>query len=389
MPVMQMEKENSAMTKSGGDLQLEVRGLTAGYGETVAVSDVDFEVARSEFVTLLGPSGCGKTTTLRCVAGLHKVGGGVVRISGEDVATATKHVPPNERDINMVFQSYAVWPHMTVFDNVAYGLEKQRLGRTELKRRVREMLELVGLDAYEKRYATELSGGQQQRVALARALAPRPGLVLMDEPLSNLDARLRGRMRHEIREIQRATGTTVLYVTHDQHEALAMSDRIIVMRDGVIMQQGDPWTLYNFPANQFVADFLGDANSVRAVVVEGGSGGFVAQCTDLSGNPRISVPLRDGETSPEVGDPLTAIFRPEWVEILSDDGGSSDTDNVIPVTIERSEFLGSQTEAIFVSGDQKIRVELSSAQVRRRRSLDDVRYLRVPPETLVWFRSES
>lgn len=252
------------------------------------------------------------------------------------------------------------------------------------------MLELVGLGAFEKRYATELSGGQQQRVALARALAPRPGLVLMDEPLSNLDARLRARMRHEIREIQKATGTTVLYVTHDQEEALSMSDRILVMRDGVIMQEGDPWTLYNFPRNQFVADFLGDANSIQAKVLpSAGNDSFLAQSTSLAGNPQFRVVLRRGETRPKEGDAVTVVFRPEWVEVVPNDTDTATVENLIPVHIERSEFLGSQTEALFKSGDHTLRVELSSSDVRRNPPLDQVQHLTVPAETLVWFASDQ
>lgn len=372
-----------------GNLQLEVTNLTAMYGNNVAVSDVNFEVVKSEFVTLLGPSGCGKTTTLRCVAGLHRVSDGAIQIAGTNVATGTSHVPPNDRDINMVFQSYAVWPHMTVFDNVAYGVRQQRLGKTELKRQVGEMLELVGLGAYEKRYATELSGGQQQRVALARALAPRPGLVLMDEPLSNLDARLRARMRHEIREIQKATGTTILYVTHDQEEALSMSDRILVMRDGAVMQEGDPWTLYNFPQNQFVADFLGDANSIPATVVSTPAGDhFMVQCTAVAGSPPIRVTLRPGDAPPQEGDHITVVFRPEWAQVVTPDADTAKLENLIPVKIDRSEFLGSQTEALFTFGDVSIRVELSSAQLRRNPRLQETEYLRVPADALVWFRRE-
>lgn len=249
---------------------LLVTGLVADYGSTRAVSGVDLEIGRSEFVTLLGPSGCGKTTTLRCVAGLHTPRSGEITLGGKQLYGPGVNAPPHKRDINMVFQSYAVWPHMTTRENVAYGLKAKKMARATARAKAEEMLELVGLAEFADRHATDLSGGQQQRVALARALATEPSLVLMDEPLSNLDAQLRARMRDEIRQIQRRTGITVLYVTHDQSEALSMSDRVVVMNRGTIQQVGDPWALYHRPENAFVATFVGDANVVPGEVTEVG-----------------------------------------------------------------------------------------------------------------------
>jgi ABC-type Fe3+/spermidine/putrescine transport system ATPase subunit len=216
--------------------KLRVEDLVVAYGSVVAVRDISFAVEDGEFVSLLGPSGCGKTTTLRCIAGLEGSSSGVIRLGDAVMAADGRDVPPDKRGINMVFQSYAVWPHMSVFENVAYGLRIRREPKAEIERKVVEALKLVGLGGFAERYGTELSGGQQQRVALARAVVTSPRLLLFDEPLSNLDAGLRDRMRFELVELQRRLGQTSLYVTHDQSEAMLMSDRIILMKDGQIVQ---------------------------------------------------------------------------------------------------------------------------------------------------------
>ena len=219
---------------------LDVNGLVAEHGTNRVVDGVSFQIEEGEFVTLLGPSGCGKTTTLRCVAGLHRAAGGSISIDNRLVADARTHVRPEHRALNMVFQSYALWPHMTVSQNIAYGLKAQKVDKAEIGPRVEEVLDLVGLAGYGKRSASQLSGGQQQRVVLARGLATRPRLLLLDEPLSNLDSELRSRMRTEIHTLQRSLGLTTLYVTHDRAEALALSDRVIVLREGVVQQVGPP-----------------------------------------------------------------------------------------------------------------------------------------------------
>ncbi len=221
-----------------------------------AVDTIDLDIAPGELVTLLGPSGCGKTTTLRMIAGLEEPSSGSITIGDEDVT----HLPAEKRDVTMVFQSYALFPHMNVFDNVAYGLKVARRPRPEIAARVAEALDLVGLGAYADRSVDALSGGQQQRVALARALVMKPRVILFDEPLSNLDAKLRLRVRAEIRALQRRLGLTAVYVTHDQEEALAISDRVVVMKSGRIEQIGSPRDLYTRPATRFVADFIGSAN---------------------------------------------------------------------------------------------------------------------------------
>jgi len=250
---------------SGRKASIEVCDLVVRYGKVAAVRGVSFTVAAGEHLTLLGPSGCGKTTTLRAIAGLEQPESGEIRIDGSPVFASSPRVqvPPEKRGLSMVFQSYAIWPHMTVFDNVAYGLRVRKLPSAEIAERVRGALELVQMGELAARSASKLSGGQQQRVALARAFVFSPSVLLFDEPLSNLDAKLRAEMRLEIKELQRRLDITSVYVTHDLEEALAMSDRIVVMRDGVIEQMGTPNEIYDLPRNTFVADFVGSANLIR------------------------------------------------------------------------------------------------------------------------------
>lgn len=248
--------------------EVRIEHVFKRFGDVTAVSDFDLTVNDGEFVSLLGPSGCGKTTSLRMIAGFERATEGEIYIGDHCVSSHIKNtfVPPEKRDIGMVFQSYAVWPHMTVTENVAYPLKIQKVPKEERAARVAEMLKLVHLDEYGSRYPHQLSGGQQQRVALARALVMRPGLLLLDEPLSNLDAKLRESMRFEISSIQKELGITVIYVTHDQSEAMTMSDRVVVMSRGVIQQIGTPYEIYRNPANKMVADFIGLVNFVEGEV---------------------------------------------------------------------------------------------------------------------------
>jgi iron(III) transport system ATP-binding protein len=259
------------MTDGAG---IEIADLVVRYGEVPAVNGVSFTVAQGEHVTLLGPSGCGKTTTLRAIAGLEQPSGGSIRINGETVysAAARRNVPAEKRGASMVFQSYAVWPHMTVADNVAYGLRVRKLPKAEIAEHAGRALDLVQMRAFADRSAALLSGGQQQRVALARAIAFSPTVLLFDEPLSNLDAKLRAEMRVELRALQHRLGVTSLYVTHDQEEALAISDRVIVMNVGGIEQIGTPEDIYNRPKTRFVADFVGSANLIAGRLGTGASG---------------------------------------------------------------------------------------------------------------------
>jgi iron(III) transport system ATP-binding protein len=257
--------------------RIEVRDLVVRYGDATAVDGVNFAIAPGEMVTLLGPSGCGKTTTLRSIAGLETPYSGTITLNGETVFSGRerRNFPSEKRGVSMVFQSYAIWPHMTVFENVAYGLRVRKLPQAEVASNVARVLDMVQMRSYGDRPASKLSGGQQQRVAVARAIAFSPTVVLFDEPLSNLDAKLRAEMRVELRELQRRLDITSLYVTHDQEEALAISDRVIVMNAGKIEQIGSPETIYNQPNSRFVADFVGSANMIPGRVVGEGDGGTV------------------------------------------------------------------------------------------------------------------
>ena len=246
-----------------------IKHVTKAFGDNVVLKEFNETFGDGEFITLLGPSGCGKTTMLRIIAGFEKPTSGERYIDDQLVSGGKTFVPPEKRSIGMVFQSYAVWPHMNVFDNVAYPLTIKKAPKADIKKSVDRVLEIVHLSQYAQRFPNQLSGGQQQRVALARALVAAPKLLLLDEPLSNLDAKLRESMRFEIKEIQRQLGITVVYVTHDQTEAMAMSDRIFLINRGVVQQSGTPQQIYNEPANQFVMDFLGKVDFFKGVAENG------------------------------------------------------------------------------------------------------------------------
>ena len=270
--------------------EVRIEHVFKRFGDVTAVSDFDLTVKDGEFVSLLGPSGCGKTTSLRMIAGFERATEGEIYIGDHCVSSHIKNtfVPPEKRDIGMVFQSYAVWPHMTVTENVAYPLKIQKVPKEERAARVAEMLKLVHLDEYGRRFPPQLSGGQQQRVALARALVMRPGLLLLDEPLSNLDAKLRESMRFEISSIQKELGITVIYVTHDQSEAMTMSDRVVVMSRGVIQQIGTPYEIYRNPANKMVADFIeGEVQGDRVYI--SGTGVSFPNTSGITGSATIAV----------------------------------------------------------------------------------------------------
>ncbi len=243
---------------------VELRGLVKKFGPVAAVDEISLDVELREIVALLGPSGCGKTTTLRCIAGLETPTSGQISIAGQLIFSAKKNIPPEARDIGMVFQSYAIWPHMTVFKNVSYGLEMRRRSKSEIREKVTGILEMVGLPGMEGRYPSQLSGGQQQRVALARSLVAEPKILLFDEPLSNLDAKLREHMRIELKDLIKRVGITSIYVTHDQVEAMAISDRIVLMDRGKIVQSGNARELYERPSSGFIAEFLGSINFIKA-----------------------------------------------------------------------------------------------------------------------------
>jgi iron(III) transport system ATP-binding protein len=350
--------------------QLSVENLVVRYGDVVAVDGVSFGVMDGEFVSLLGPSGCGKTTTLRCIAGLETASGGRIEIAGETVASAGHETPPNRRGVNMVFQSYAVWPHMTVFENVAYGLRTQRVPRPDIETRVREALRQVGLSGYENRYGTELSGGQQQRIAVARAVVTAPRLLLFDEPLSNLDAGLRERMRFELIELHRRLGRASIYVTHGQSEAMVMSDRIILMQNGRIVQEGTPRDLYERPASRFAAEFVGNANLLPATLQSRPADG--SAMVDLDNALRLRVTCVD-ESWREVGDASLVCIRPENVQLAS----TADDENAFTATVERVSYLGGVLSCEMRSGNLALRADLPA---RSRMQVGATVILRVDPE---------
>ncbi|PYN87013.1 MAG: Fe3+/spermidine/putrescine ABC transporter ATP-binding protein [Candidatus Rokuibacteriota bacterium] len=286
--------------------QLEVRGLTKRFSPQVTVGPLSFEVMEGEFFSLLGPSGCGKTTTLRCIAGFEEPSEGSVLLGGHRLDGR----PPHRRDVGLVFQTYALFPHLTVFDNIAFGLRLRKAGKPEIERRVGQMLELVDLPNLAERYPSQLSGGQQQRVAIARSLVLEPSLLLFDEPLSNLDLKLRIQMRYELRDLQRRLGKTAVYVTHDQTEALALSDRIAVLSQGRIEQIGTPNEIYESPASAFVADFIGSSNLLTAWV-RGQNGG------DTTLETEHGLVLTLPRVADVSGATVTLLLRPERFQVAA------------------------------------------------------------------------
>ena len=337
---------------------IRVRGLVKEFpGSVRAVNGVDFEVPKGSLVTLLGPSGCGKTTSLRCIAGLENPTGGTIEIRDRVVFDSAKKVllPPNKRRIGMVFQSYAIWPHMTVFDNVAYPLRNTKTNKTELKDRVMAALELVGLAALASRRAPNLSGGQQQRVALARALVAEPEVLLLDEPLSNLDAKLRESMRQEIREIQQRLGITTLYVTHDQVEALAISDMVVVMSDGNIVDFGSPQRIYEAPRSRFAAEFIGLANVVPVKQVTNAVS--AGQLTGMG--PMGPITFSAGDSG-EVADEAAVLVRLEDIDLSRE--RQPQQDNVWRGTVVSALFLGTHFDCVVEVGGQRLRAQAPRLQ---------------------------
>ena len=303
-----------------------------------AVKDTSLDIEPGSFVTLLGPSGCGKTTTLRMIAGFESPDEGEIYLGDEPINELT----PNKRDTAMVFQSYALLPHYNVFDNVAYGLKLRKVPKDEIRERVMRILDLVELTGMEGRMTNQLSGGQQQRVALARALVIEPSVLLFDEPLSNLDAKLRVSMRTEIRRIQQEVGITAIYVTHDQSEAMALSDKIIIMSKGVVAQMGTPQEIYYHPVNEFVADFIGEANFLKGKMTA--KDGALAEL-DIEGNPlRI-----EAAEHMETGKDYTLVLRPEAAS-LADEGG-------LPCEVVLSCFMGSYQNYHVKVGDTLVKLE--------------------------------
>lgn len=324
--------------------------LSKRFGATVALDGLDLEVIKGEALVLLGPSGCGKTTLLRSIAGLERPDSGEILIEGEPVFSAKKglFVPPHRRRVGMVFQNYSLWPHMNVFSNIAYPLRIKKTPKKEVRRRVGEMMELVRLEGLEERYPHELSGGQKQRVALARALVMEPRLLLLDEPLSNLDAKLREELREELKRIQRDTGITMIYVTHDQEEAMALADRIGVMESGRLIQLGPPMEVYEQPETEFVARFIGASNLLSGEIKEA-NGARMLQLQDGTALPlprSLELPL---------GPTLLAV-RPEEIIMARNGPG-------LPATIHGATYLGSAVEYRLWVGGQELRVRTGPGRV--------------------------
>jgi iron(III) transport system ATP-binding protein len=326
---------------------ITIRGLSKNFGanaEVAAVSDISLDIEDNSFVTLLGPSGCGKTTTLRLIAGYIIPDEGTIEVDGRVVSSSAAVVPPEARGMGMVFQNYAIWPHKTVYENVVFGLKLRKVPTAEAKKRVSDTLALVNLAGLEQRYPNELSGGQQQRVALARSLVVEPEILLLDEPLSNLDAKLRERMRTELKELQRRTGITFVYVTHDQAEALALSDRIAVMQLGKMQQYGTPLEVYTQPANRTVADFMGLVNLLPGKVrdVRNGSG-IIELADDLT----IETGALGGAAA---GERVDVSIRPENIRLVA-----------LPATGARAKI----TNHVFLGNISEYYATLRSGQVLR------------------------
>ena len=308
---------------------ISIENAVKRFGNDTIINGLDLDIRPGEFFTLLGPSGCGKTTLLRMIIGFNTIEGGTFKINNQVI----NDIPTNKRNIGMVFQNYAVFPHMSVFDNVAFGLKNRKLPKQEIQKKVDDILKVVKIDHLKDRMPAKLSGGQQQRVALARAIVIEPQVLLMDEPLSNLDAKLRVEMRNAIRRIQQQIGITTIYVTHDQEEALAVSDRLAVMNNGVIQQIDTPSRVYQRPSNQFVSNFIGLSNFLPARVKQ--TGGEAVLCFGEDGGYQAAIPFLDPSAAD--GQEILAAVRPE--EFIMETG----TDTGIPATIQSSVFLGTAT----------------------------------------------
>ncbi|MFQ5684552.1 MAG: ABC transporter ATP-binding protein [Candidatus Binatia bacterium] len=335
---------------------VRIKNLVKRFGSITAVDGIDLLVEEDEFITLLGPSGCGKTTTLRCVAGFEEPDSGEITIGNMVVSSPSKGVlvAPEKRGLGMVFQSYAIWPHMTVFNNAAYGLQAKKMPKKEIQEKVENALAMVGLQDLGHRYATQLSGGQQQRVALARSIAAEPQVLLLDEPLSNLDAKLRERMRFELKELQRKTRITSIYVTHDQAEAMVMSDRIVVMNEGRIQQIGTARDLYQRPANRFVADFIGLTNVFVGKVIRANG----RDLGEVRIDPGIAVvcPIPN---SFRPGDEVAISIRPENMKLHTEN--PPDGRNIWQGKVKRGVYLGNLADYQVSIGEREIRIQTDAS----------------------------
>jgi iron(III) transport system ATP-binding protein len=357
---------------------LRLVNLLKRFGKTTAVNSIDLEIEDGEIMTLLGPSGCGKTTTLRCIAGFLIPDEGKIYLGDQQMTD----LPPEKRGIGFVFQNYALWPHMTVFDNLAFGLRLRRVAKSQVKTRVDEALAMVRLSGFAERYPRQLSGGQQQRIALARALVIEPRVLLLDEPLSNLDAQLREEMRFEIRELQKNLGITAVYVTHDQAEALVLSDRIAVMNNGIITQIGTPKQIYNQPNNRFVAGFIGLSSFVEGTVTGRDSAGTYATVTT---NDQVDIRVLGGNLSRN--QKVTLAIRPEHISLKNDASVIVPRDaNLLQGEVLRTAYLGDVIDHRIQVGSWVLRVHTGThTHLRPQEKV----LLIIPPERITLIPTDS
>jgi spermidine/putrescine transport system ATP-binding protein len=352
---------------AGGEIQL--KALTKRFDDVTAVDAIDILIHGGEFFSLLGPSGCGKTTTLRMIAGFERPTSGEIMLDRVDMA----NVPPHKRNVHTVFQSYALFPHMNVFDNVAFGLRRHKVAKDKVKRRVDEAIELVELKGLGKRRPNQLSGGQQQRVALARALVLRPAVLLLDEPLGALDAKIRKQLRMELKALQEEVGITFVFVTHDQEEALSMSDRVAVMNGGHVEQIGTPSEVYEDPATVFVADFLGVSNLTDAEAVSGNDHECMVRIGEFT--------LRGGCGDIGARGPVKIVARPERVELLPFDSGQRD--NALPGLVERTVYVGANVQVIVrLATGQAMQAQITNMGSANGYKQGTAVLVHVPPEAL-------
>ncbi len=349
---------------------LELNGIRKSFGSANAVEEFNLQVERGEFVSFLGPSGCGKTTTLRMIAGFEPPSAGTISVNGTDIT----HRPPNQRNVGMVFQAYALFPNMTVAQNIGFGLRIARKPKAEIQARAAEMLELIRLAGFGNRYPYQLSGGQQQRVALARALAIRPQVLLLDEPLSALDAKIRVELRMEIRRIQQELGITTIYVTHDQEEALSLSDRIVVMSAGQMEQVGTPFEIYNFPKTSFVASFVGTLNQLRCTVGDSGRGMVAFDGQTI----RVASPIQFPN-----GARVVMMLRPEELHL-----GEAGGENRLSGTVQSVTFLGAVVRVRVGLGESNLTLDLLNERTLRLPQVGEQQALSFPPHAC-WVMAES
>ncbi|MBN6186466.1 ABC transporter ATP-binding protein [Aneurinibacillus sp. BA2021] len=354
------------------EIDVELREIQKSFSGNIVVDHFNLQIEKGEFISFLGPSGCGKTTTLNMIAGFIEPDSGELLIKGKRM----NKVPPYERDLGMVFQTYSLFPHMTVAENVGYGLKLRKVPKAEIKERVARALEVVKLPHVADRYPKQLSGGQRQRIAIARALVIEPSLLLLDEPLSNLDAKLREELRDELKRLHQEIGVTTIFVTHDQEEALALSDRIVIMSHGRIEQIGTPWEVYNEPASEFVHTFIGKTNEWHGTVT-GTAGPYITIATEEG----VSVQALSSAKTFSKGTPVSMYIRPEKIEIslMEPERNEAGTDSV-KGTIELSTFLGSFTEYSVRVGSRTLSIRMQADRTRKALQPGQQVYLTWSPE---------